>query len=67
MGIFSFLSFVSLVSAGGINPFSDDDLFAINWAGTADVERLKNVNLIFVFSILMSYLLAFIMGLLLLA
>lgn len=44
MGLFSLLTFVSVVSAGEINPFSDDDLFAINWAGTADLERLKNEN-----------------------
>ena len=44
MNFLSYLSFISLVSAGGINPFSDDDLFAINWAGTIDMEALKTVN-----------------------
>ncbi|XP_060553058.1 endoplasmic reticulum lectin 1-like isoform X1 [Ruditapes philippinarum] len=44
MNVLSFISFISLVSAGGINPFSDDDLFAINWAGTVDIDRLKTEN-----------------------
>ena len=30
----------------GFNPFSDEDLYTINWAGPADVEMLKSVRLI---------------------
>lgn len=33
--------FSSVALAGNFNPFSDDELFAIHWAGFTDLERLK--------------------------
>ena len=32
------------LTLGEFNPFSDDDLFAINWAGPTDLDSLKAVS-----------------------
>lgn len=50
MNPLALLTFISIVSAGGISPFSDADLFSIHWAGNGDLETLKNVWTIIIYN-----------------